>query len=121
MVPQGLPLATRSQPGLNPRPASRRLSVYVRGPDKMATSTTTPKGKCTESLTFSTPNCICADYGKLGKPSLHQPYIEGESILAITDHTALTWSKTFQNVYLGYCICRLSETSNCPLSQSFSF
>src|SRR6202050_2266190 len=27
-----------------------------------------------------------------------QPYIEGESILAITDHTTLTWSKTFQNV-----------------------
>ena len=27
-----------------------------------------------------------------------QPYIEGEVILAITDHPALTWSKTFQNV-----------------------
>jgi hypothetical protein len=27
-----------------------------------------------------------------------QPYLEGESILAITDHAALTWSKTFQNV-----------------------
>jgi hypothetical protein len=27
-----------------------------------------------------------------------QPYIEGEDILAITDHAALTWSKTFQNV-----------------------
>jgi hypothetical protein len=27
-----------------------------------------------------------------------QPYIEGETILAITDHAALTWSKTFQNV-----------------------
>src|SRR6202050_852964 len=27
-----------------------------------------------------------------------QPYIEGESILAVTDHTALIWSKTFQNV-----------------------
>jgi len=27
-----------------------------------------------------------------------QPYIEGERILAITDHAALTWSKTFQNV-----------------------
>ena len=27
-----------------------------------------------------------------------QPSIEGEVILAITDHTALTWSKTFQNV-----------------------
>src|SRR6202050_3447369 len=27
-----------------------------------------------------------------------QPYIEGESILAVTDHAALTWSKTFQNV-----------------------
>ena len=36
----------------------------------MATSTTTPKGKYTESLTFSTPNCIYANYGKLGKPSL---------------------------------------------------
>ena len=37
----------------------------------MATDTTTLKGKYTESLTFSTPNCIYADYGKLGKPSLH--------------------------------------------------
>jgi len=27
-----------------------------------------------------------------------QPYIEGETILAITDHAALQWSKTFQNV-----------------------
>src|SRR6202453_345676 len=27
-----------------------------------------------------------------------QPYIEGESILAVTDHAALTWSKTFQNI-----------------------
>jgi hypothetical protein len=27
-----------------------------------------------------------------------QPYIEGESILAVMDHAALTWSKTFQNV-----------------------
>ena len=27
-----------------------------------------------------------------------QPYLEGESIWAITDHAALTWSKTFQNV-----------------------
>ena len=27
-----------------------------------------------------------------------QPYIEGETILAITNHTALQWSKTFQNV-----------------------
>ena len=36
----------------------------------MATDTTMPKGKYTESLTFSTPNCIYADYGKLGKPSL---------------------------------------------------
>jgi hypothetical protein len=26
-----------------------------------------------------------------------QPYVEGEVILAVTDHTALTWSKTFQN------------------------
>jgi hypothetical protein len=36
----------------------------------MATSTTTPKGKYTESLTFSTPNCIYANYVKLGKSSL---------------------------------------------------
>ena len=43
----------------------------VRRPDKTATDTTTPKGKYTENLTFSTPNCIYADYGKLGKPSLH--------------------------------------------------
>ena len=27
-----------------------------------------------------------------------QPYLEGKLILAVTDHTALTWSKTFQNV-----------------------
>ena len=27
-----------------------------------------------------------------------QPYIEGEKILAVTDHTALVWSRTFQNV-----------------------
>ena len=27
-----------------------------------------------------------------------QPYIEGESILAVTDHATLIWSKTFQNV-----------------------
>ena len=27
-----------------------------------------------------------------------QPYIEGEHVLAITDHAALTWSRTFQNV-----------------------
>lgn len=27
-----------------------------------------------------------------------QPYLEGERVLAITDHAALTWSKTFQNV-----------------------
>ena len=37
----------------------------------MATDTTIPKGKYTESLTFSTLNCIYADYGKLGKLSLH--------------------------------------------------
>ena len=27
-----------------------------------------------------------------------QPYLEGEKIFATTDHAALTWSKTFQNV-----------------------
>lgn len=27
-----------------------------------------------------------------------QPYLEGERILAITDHGLLMWSKTFQNV-----------------------
>jgi hypothetical protein len=27
-----------------------------------------------------------------------QAYIEGETILAVTDHAALTWRKTFQNV-----------------------
>ena len=27
-----------------------------------------------------------------------QPYLEGERIFAVTDHAALTWSKTFQNV-----------------------
>src|SRR3984957_21151835 len=44
--------------------------MVVRRPDKTATDTTMPKGKYTESLTFSTPNCIYANYGKLGKPSL---------------------------------------------------
>ena len=44
--------------------------LCVRGPDKMAASTTMPKGKYTESLTFSTLNCIYANYGKLGKPRL---------------------------------------------------
>ena len=27
-----------------------------------------------------------------------QPYIEGEVILAVTNHAALTWRKSFQNV-----------------------
>ena len=27
-----------------------------------------------------------------------QPYIKGETILMVTDHATLTWSKTFQNV-----------------------
>ena len=27
-----------------------------------------------------------------------QPYIEGEQIVAVTDHAALIWSKTFQNI-----------------------
>src|ERR1700759_5441031 len=27
-----------------------------------------------------------------------QPYIEGEKLYAITDHAALTWSKTYQNI-----------------------
>ena len=27
-----------------------------------------------------------------------QPYIEGERIIAVTDHATLIWSKTFQNV-----------------------
>jgi len=26
-----------------------------------------------------------------------QPFLEGEEIVAITDHSALTWSKTFEN------------------------
>ena len=41
----------------------------------MATDTTTLKGKYTESLTFSTLNCIYADYGKLDKPSLQEPLL----------------------------------------------
>ena len=36
----------------------------------MATNTTVPKDKYTESLTFSPQNCIYADDGKLGKPNL---------------------------------------------------
>ena len=43
-----------------------RLSVCVRRPDKMTADTTTLRGKYIESLTFSTPNCIYTDYGKLG-------------------------------------------------------
>ena len=27
-----------------------------------------------------------------------QPYIEGEKVIAITDHAAFIWTKTFQNV-----------------------
>ena len=48
----------------------RQTKGTVSGSDKTATDTTTLKGKYTESLTFSTPNCIYADYGKFGKPSL---------------------------------------------------
>ena len=48
------------------------LLESVRRPDKMATDTTMPKGKYTESQTFSL-HCIYADYGELGKPSLHHP------------------------------------------------
>src|ERR1700677_3521524 len=44
-------------------------------PDKTAASTTMPKGKYTESLTFSTPNGIYANYGKLGMPSSQLPYM----------------------------------------------
>ena len=36
----------------------------VRGSDKMATDTTTLKGKYTESLTFSTPNCILYNFNQ---------------------------------------------------------
>ena len=45
----------------------------------MAASTTTPKGKYTESQTFSTPNCIYANYGKLSNPGLHMPRRATES------------------------------------------
>ena len=47
------------------------MNIVVRGPDKTAASTTMPKDKYTESLTFSTLNCIYVNYGKLGKLSLH--------------------------------------------------
>ena len=60
------------------KPYESRIEIMyqsVRRSDKTATDTTTPKGKYTESLTFSTPNCIYANYGKLGKPSLHYPKI----------------------------------------------
>jgi len=30
-------------------------------------------------------------------PIKFQAYIEGETILAVTNHAALTWIKTFQN------------------------
>ena len=30
-----------------------------------------------------------------------QPYIEGEKVIAITDHAAFIWTKTFQNVNHG--------------------
>ena len=38
--------------------SEKKVVVAVRRPDKTATDTTTPKGRYTESLTFSTPNCI---------------------------------------------------------------
>ena len=50
--------------------------IFSDGPDKMAASTTMPKGKYTESLTFGSPNCIYANYGKLGKPSLHPTVVD---------------------------------------------
>ena len=27
-----------------------------------------------------------------------QPYIEGEKVIAVTDHAALIWSRTFKNI-----------------------
>src|ERR1700729_1373473 len=56
-------------------PHSLQFLIIVRRPDKTAASTATPKGKYTESLTFSTPNCIYANYGKLGKPSLQPMFL----------------------------------------------
>ena len=55
---------------------SEEVHQDVRGSDKTGTDTTTLKGKYTESLTFSTPNCIYADYGKLGKPTLHRTILQ---------------------------------------------
>src|ERR1700677_1196550 len=102
MVPQGLTLATRSQLGLNSRPASHRLSVYVRGPDKTATSTTMPKGKYAESLTFSTPNGIYANYGKLGKPSLQTIAVGNDNVILRLLHFELLGRKVaIKNKSLG--------------------
>ena len=65
-VEHGFSIVSNTWPFLN---AVWKMHIYssVRRPDKTATDTTTPKGKYTESLTFSTPNCIYANYGKLGK------------------------------------------------------
>jgi len=42
---------------------------------QFAMSSTKPKGKYTESLTFSTPNCIYVNYGKLGKQAYSVIYL----------------------------------------------
>ena len=70
------------------------LHDSVRRLDKTATSTTTPKGKYTESLTFSTPNCICANYGKLVKPSL----VQFQSIWLVTHHRQPCQNQNVVNV-----------------------
>ena len=79
----------------------------------MAASTTTPKGKYTESLTFSTLNCIYANYGKLAKPRL-----QAVKILRIF----FTKETQFQNWMTDFHLWKLSITSKelCTLQVSAS-
>ena len=54
-----------------------------------------------------------------------QPFVEGEVILAVTNHAALTWSKTFQNVnhwlLTWGTVFAASQTSNRSLCWSSLF
>ena len=55
-----IPYKYKSRKKFPPMIGSQDLEDHVR-PEKSATSTATPQCKYTESLTFSTPNCIYVD------------------------------------------------------------